>query len=125
MDEKIFNLRRYYFSFLYLSFIYVAVLIIVIGKGVKPVEITDVEGIILGGLGIIPAVIIILRKIRYIYEKNVYIKLLLLGQIPLVVGTFFSILKSNYVYFFVEYPLFLLTYILLLPTRKAVKNERA
>ncbi|MBK3331876.1 hypothetical protein GWK41_02190 [Persephonella atlantica] len=125
MDEKIFNLRRYYFSFLYLSFIYVAVLIMVIGKGVKPVQITDIEGIILGSVGIVPAVIIILRKIRYIYEKSVYIKLLLLGQIPLVAGTFFSIFKSNYVYFFVEYPLFLLTYILLLPTRKAVKDERA
>ena len=125
MDKKIFNLRRYYFSFLYLSFIYVAVLILIIGKSVKPAKITDTDGIILGSMGIVPAVIIILRKIRYVYEKGIYIKLLLLGQLPLVVGTIFSIFKSNYVYFFVEYPIFLLTYLLLLPTGKAVKNERA
>ena len=125
MDEKIFNLRRYYFSFLYLSFVYVAVLILVIGKSVKPAQITDIEGIILGSIGVIPAAIIVLKKIKHIYEKSIYTKLLLLGQLPLVVGTIFSIFKSNYVYFFVEYLLFLLTYLLLLPTRKAVKNERA
>ncbi|MDQ7055122.1 MAG: hypothetical protein Q9M89_00880 [Persephonella sp.] len=51
MDEKIFHLRRYYFSFLYLSFVYVAVLLLVLGKDVKPAQITDIEGITLGSMG--------------------------------------------------------------------------
>ncbi|WP_456392134.1 hypothetical protein [Persephonella sp.] len=127
MNEKIFHLRRYYFSFLYFSFVYLALLILVLRNNVKPVETGFVEQLLVGITAVVPAYILFKRKTGYIFGKNTYMKLLVLGQLPLVLGTLLSLMASNYIYFFLSYPIFLIAFLLLLPTRKAVEreNERA
>jgi len=126
MDEKIFQVRRYYFSFLYLSFLYLAVLILILRNNVKPVESEFLDQLIVGLTAVVPAYILFKRKTGYIFDKKIYLRLLTLGQIPLVIGTLLSLMTTNYIYFFLSYPIFLISFLLLLPTKGAVerKNER-
>ncbi|NPA57818.1 MAG: hypothetical protein GXN94_00845 [Aquificae bacterium] len=122
MNEKLFHLRRFYFSFLFGSFIYLAILLLVIGKDTKPAEITVVDRLLLGITGIAPAYIFLLKSRKKLFKAENYIKALLIGELPLLVGTVLSIWKGNYIYFFLAYPIFLITALLLLPTKKSVEN---
>ena len=123
MNEKLFNLRRLYFSFLYASFIYIGMLLLVLGKNVKPVKTDLFEESIIALTGIIPALALFLRKTGYIFEEKKYVFLLLTGHIPLITGTVLSFLHSNYIYFFISYPIFLLVAFILLPTKRSVEKK--
>ncbi|WP_293444688.1 hypothetical protein [Persephonella sp.] len=123
MNEKLFDLRRFYFSFLYLSFVYLGILLLILGSSVKHSQPDVMSQTILGLTGIVPAVILFLKKTRYIFEKKVYIKLLVFSQIPLIIGTVLSIVHFNYTYFLISYPIFLASCLLLLPTKKSVERE--
>ncbi|WP_096999704.1 hypothetical protein [Persephonella hydrogeniphila] len=123
MNEKIFNLRRMYFSFLYTSFIYIGLLLLILGKNVKPVKISFFEESVMAITGIIPAIIFFLKKTGYIFEEKRYAVLLLIGQIPLITGSLLSFIYSNYIYFFISYPIFLLVALVLLPTKKSVEKK--
>jgi len=123
MNEKLFDLRRFYFSFLYGSFVYLGILLIFLGKDVKPSEPDMVSQMIIGLTGIVPAVILFLRKTRYIFEKRMYVRLLILCQIPLITGMVLSMIKLNYIYFLISYPIFVAGSLILLPTRKSVEGK--
>ena len=124
MNEKLFDLRRFYFSFLYLSFIYLGILLLFLGKRVKPLEPDITWEIIIGLTGVVPAVILFLKKTRYIFEKRIYIRLLILSQIPLIVGAAVSVINLNYTYFLISYPIFIAGCLILLPTKKSVERKK-
>ncbi len=123
MNEKIIDLRRFYFSFLYVSFIYLGVLILLLGNNVKPSEPDLTTQTLIGFTGVIPAVIYFLKKSKYIFEKKLYIKLLIFCQIPLIVGTVLSLIHLNYIYFLISYPIFITGCLILIPTKKSVKGK--
>ncbi len=123
MNEKLFDLRRFYFSFLYLSFIYLGILLLILGSRVKHSQPDLISQTLLGLTGTVPAVILFLKKTRYIFEKKVYIKLLIFSQIPIIVGTVLSMIHFNYIYFLISYPIFLAGCLLLLPTKKSVEGK--
>ncbi|WP_457639989.1 hypothetical protein [Persephonella sp.] len=123
MNDRIFELRRFYFTFLYLSFVYLGLLMLVLGKNVKPVNPGMFEQLLIGLSAVIPAYILFKRKTSYIFEKKEYLKLLTAGQIPLIIGTALSAVYSNYLFFFLSYPIFLTAFFILLPTKKAVERK--
>lgn len=123
MSEKLFKLRKYYFSFLYLSFVYLAILMLILGKNVKTFQLDFIIETILIITGIIPATFYLLRKTKYIFTENIYIKLLIVGQIPLLIGFLLSFFLKNYIYFLIAYPIFLLAYLVIIPTKKAVEGK--
>lgn len=123
MNEKLFDLRRFYFSFLYLSFIYLGILLISLGNRIKHSEPDLAPQIVIGLTGIVPAVMLFFKRTRYIFEKKVYISLLILSHIPLIVGTVISLIYLNYIYFLISYPIFIAGCLILLPTKKSVERK--
>ena len=124
MSEKLFQLRRYYFAFLYFSLFYIAVLIILLkNKNTQPAEFSLVDYVVFGVISCIPAAIFFIKQARYIYEKTIYLVLLSFGEIPLIVGFVYSLIKGNSIYLIVSYPVFILGYLILLPTKKAVEGK--
>ena len=124
MSEKLFQLRRFYFASLYFSLFYIALLIIIFrGRNIQPVEFSSLDYIVLGIISLVPAAIFFIKQVRYIYEKNFYFVMLIFGEIPLIIGFIYSLIKSNSIYLVISYPVFLLGYLLLLPTKKAVEGK--
>ena len=124
MKEKLFDLRRFYFSFLYLSFVYLGILLIFLGNNVKPSQPDIISQTVIGLTGVVPAVILFFKKTKYIFEKKRYIRLLIFSQIPLIVGTALSMIHFNYTYFLISYPIFIAGCLILLPTKKSVEGKR-
>jgi len=124
MSEKLFQLRRFYFASLYFSLFYIALLIIIFkGRNIQPVEFSSQDYVVLGIISLVPAAIFFIKQVRYIYEKNFYFVMLIFGEIPLIIGFIYSLIKSNSIYLVISYPVFLLGYLLLLPTKKAVEGK--
>ncbi len=124
MSEKLFQLRRFYFASLYFSLFYIALLIIIFkGRNIQPVEFSSLDYVVLGIISLVPAAIFFIKQVRYIYEKNFYFVMLIFGEIPLIIGFIYSLIKSNSIYLVISYPVFLLGYLLLLPTKKAVEGK--
>ncbi len=124
MSEKLFQLRRFYFASLYFSLFYIALLIIIFkGRNIQPVEFSSLDYIVLGIISLVPAAIFFIKQIKYVYEKNIYFVMLIFGEIPLVIGFIYSLIKGNSIYLIISYPVFLLGYLLLLPTKKAVEGK--
>lgn len=124
MSEKLFQLRRFYFASLYFSLFYIALLIIIFkGRNIQPVEFSSLDYVVLGIISLVPAAIFFIKRVRYIYEKNFYFVMLIFGEIPLIIGFIYSLIKSNSIYLVISYPVFLLGYLLLLPTKKAVEGK--
>ena len=124
MSEKIFQLRRFYFASLYFSLFYIALLIIIFrGKNPHPVEFSLMDYIVLGIISLVPAIIFFVKQVRYIYEKTFYFVMLSFGEIPLIIGFIYSLIRDNSIYLIISYPVFLLGYLLLLPTKKAVEGK--
>ncbi len=124
MNEKLFDLRRFYFSSLYLSFLYLGILLLILGSSVKSSEPDIISRTLIGLTGVVPAVILFLKKTRYIFEKKLYIKLLIFSQIPLITGTALSMIHFNYTYFLISYPIFIVGCLILLPTRKSFERKK-
>ncbi|WP_051654768.1 hypothetical protein [Persephonella sp. IF05-L8] len=124
MSEKLFQLRRFYFASLYFSLFYIALLIIIFkGRNIQPVEFSSLDYIVLGIISLVPAAIFFIKQIKYVYEKNIYFVMLIFGEIPLIIGFIYSLIKGNSIYLIISYPVFLLGYLLLLPTKKAVEGK--
>ncbi|WP_457641917.1 hypothetical protein [Persephonella sp.] len=126
MSKTLFELRRLYFVSLYTSFLYISLLLIIIRKNVKPAEIGIFDQIIFLVGSLIPAIFFILKRVKNIYIKNFYKKILFAGHIPLVIGFLMSLIWKNYLYFLIMFPVFILAYLIIIPTEKAVsrgKNE--
>ena len=124
MSEKLFQLRRFYFASLYFSLFYIALLIIIFkGRNIQPVEFSSLDYIVLGIISLVPAAIFFIKQIKYVYEKNIYFVMLIFGEIPLVIGFIYSLIKGNSIYLIISYPVFLLGYLLLLPTKKAIEGK--
>ncbi len=124
MSEKLFQLRRFYFASLYFSLFYIALLIIIFrGKNVHPVEFSMIDYVVLGVISLVPAIIFFVKQVRYVYEKNFYFVMLVFGEIPLIIGFIYSLVRDNGIYLIISYPVFLLGYLLLLPTKKAVEGK--
>ncbi|WP_197017052.1 hypothetical protein [Persephonella sp. KM09-Lau-8] len=98
-------------------------IIIFKGRNIQPVEFSSLDYVVLGIISLVPAAIFFIKQVRYIYEKNFYFVMLIFGEIPLIIGFIYSLIKSNSIYLVISYPVFLLGYLLLLPTKKAVEGK--
>ncbi|WP_297453842.1 hypothetical protein [Persephonella sp.] len=98
-------------------------IIIFRGKNVHPVEFSMIDYVVLGVISLVPAIIFFVKQVRYVYEKNFYFVMLVFGEIPLIIGFIYSLVRDNGIYLIISYPVFLLGYLLLLPTKKAVEGK--
>jgi len=112
MDRILAKKRQYYFGFLFFSFVYFGIAILII-KEIKPfsLEILQEFFLILGAL--IPAVLFFLRN--KLVTLRGYIILLLIGQIPMVIGFLLSVFYKNYIYIMMMFPVFVLAYLIVIP----------
>ncbi|NPA12970.1 MAG: hypothetical protein GXO45_03165 [Aquificae bacterium] len=122
MGERLFHLRRYFFASLYTSFIYLALLILILRKDVSPMDTNQINQLIAGLTGVIPAFLWIRKKTNYIFLEDRYKKLLFIGHLPLIVGFILSVVNDNYIYFFITYPVFLLGHLIIFPTEREVSK---
>lgn len=111
MKTEIIKKRKLYFGFLFSSFIYLGLLMILIREpNPFKIDIVSETFSILGALT--PALIFFLRK------KVSYKNILIIGQFPLFVGFILSIFYQNILYFLIMFPIFILGYLIILPLEK-------
>ena len=120
MDEQITALRKYYFSFLYFSIIYFAVAILVVGKRgiIEEPELGQKFLLILTGL--IPTFLFLYRfrfKKKFFYLST-YIKLLAIGELPIIIGFIMTLFSFNYYFILISFLIYILSYLVLLPVKK-------
>ncbi|NPA53416.1 MAG: hypothetical protein GXO21_01970 [Aquificae bacterium] len=115
MDEILIKKRQYYFGFLFFSFVYFGLAILLLDK-TQPFSLNIYQQIPMIIGAIIPAILFFLKKL----ENNLknYILLLFLGQIPLIIGFVLSIIYKNLLYLIVMFPVFILGYLILLPVER-------
>ncbi len=112
MNREIFKKRQFYFGFLFSSFIYFGILMLILKK-INPFspDLTAYSLMISGS--VVPGALFFLKK-KGKKLKN-YIYLLSLGHIPLIVGFFLSLFYKNFGYFLLMFPVFVLGYLVLIP----------
>ncbi len=116
MNTGIIKKRKLYFSFLFASFIYIGLLMILI-RNPRPFMLNTFTEIFLSIGAITPALIFFLKK------KVDYKNVLILGHFPLIIGFFLSLIYQNIIYFLIMFPVFILGYLLILPLEKGENNE--
>ncbi len=114
MDKKLIKKRQFYFGFLFLSFIYFGIAMLVV-KQAKPLSFDLFQEVLIVIAGLIPAVLFFLRKK---YETKKYLFLLAIGQIPIVLGFLLSILYENLFYLIIMFPVFILGYLVIIPVKE-------
>lgn len=112
--NNFFKLRQYYFSFLFSSFFYISVLIIVSGK-LKPQPIKDTYIYLLSISSLIILFTAFKRIKGNIFDIKIYRIYLILNQLPLIMGFFFSLTGKNYIYILNGFLIFLIGYMILIP----------
>ncbi len=120
--ENLLKVRQIYFGFLFSSFIYFALVILIIGKNTKKFEVDIFDEILLVFGSVIPAVIFFLKYRFKFLDKNNIIKLSILGHIPLLVGFLLAIINKNYLFLISMFPVFFLGYLIILPTEKNIRG---
>ncbi len=123
MDNNIFNLRRIYFISLYSSFIYISLLLIILRDDVSPFEFSILDQVILGAFSILPAGLFIYRKTKNIFKYKTFIKILYITHIPLFIAFILSLYYSNYLFFLTVYPVFILTYLIIIPLKRGSSQK--
>ncbi len=118
----LFQLRKTYFGFLFSVFIYFSLLLLILGKDVRPFNMSVFEEVLIFIASVIPALIFILKLKYKKFSKEIFLKLNLLNQVPLIIGFILSLLDKNYLYFLIMFPVFLLGVIFLIPTEKNIKG---
>ncbi len=113
MKQVLLEKRKYYFIFLFSSFVYIGLLILII-KNPAPFSLTVLDNVILGIGALVPAFLFFLRKTAK-EDVDKYKKILVLGHLPLLIGFFLSLLKMNLMYFLVMFPVFVLGYLIIIP----------
>jgi len=120
--ENLLKLRQIYFGFLFSSFLYFAVVILVLGKNTKKFEISFFDEVLFIFGSVVPAVLYFFkRKERFLNQKNL-IKFSIIGQIPLLIGFFLAIINKNYLFLISMFPVFFLGYLIILPTEKNIRG---
>ncbi len=115
MKKDFIRKRQYYFGFLFFSFIYFGVAMLLV-KNVKPADFGLVQqGVMIIG-AFIPALMFFLRNKMVTIKK--YLLLLLLGQIPMVVGFVLTIFYKNFLYLLIMFPVFVLGYLIIIPIER-------
>ncbi|GAB6071925.1 hypothetical protein JCM14244_03020 [Venenivibrio stagnispumantis] len=100
--------RQIYFGFLFSVFIIIAILILLFRKSSN----LNLEN---SYIFIISLTSFILPLLLFYRKKISFIKLCLIGYIPAIVGFIISLINQNYFYFFVAFPIFVLSYIVIIP----------
>ncbi len=115
MNVEIIRKRKLYFSFLFASFIYIGLLMILI-RNPLPFNFDLFVEILLFVGALTPAFIFFLRK------KLDYKFILAVGHFPLLIGFILSVIYQNMIYFLIMFPVFILGYLLIVPLEKGEKN---
>ncbi len=118
----LFQLRKIYFGFLFSVFIYFSLLLLILGKDVRPFNMGVFEEVLIFIASVIPALIFILKLKYKKFSKEIFLKLNLLNQVPLIIGFILSLLDKNYLYFLIMFPVFILGIIFLIPTEKNING---
>jgi len=122
MNPNLIYVRKTYFSFLFSSFIFFSMLILIIGKNTSPLNITGTFKIVSVLLAFIPTGLFLYRWKKRKVDKKTFLKLCIIGYIPIAVGTFFSIFYKNYLYFVLLFPIFFLSYLVIVPTQNFIED---
>jgi len=117
MEKEIFKKRQYYFGFLFSSFVYIGLLII-IQKKTLPLNFGFYQQIFSFIGATIPALLFFLKKAGIDKNLRGYIYLLATGHIPLIIGFFLSIIFKNMLYILLMFPVFILGYLILIPVNR-------
>ncbi len=120
--ENLLKIRQVYFAFLFSSFLYFALLILIIGKDTLDFKIGIFEEILLLIGSSIPAVIFFLKRRLKLLNKENMIKLSVIGHVPLLIGFFLALLNKNYLFLISMFPVFFLGYLIILPTKKNLRG---
>jgi asparagine N-glycosylation enzyme membrane subunit Stt3 len=107
--DQLLEKRRLYFAFLFSSFIFFALLIL-LKIPLNPFDI-GYPVYILSIFSVLPAYLFFGRK------KISFKNQLILGYVPLIAGFVISIIFNNSIYFLISFPIFLLNYIIIMPRR--------
>ncbi len=115
--------RKYYFSLLFSSLILLAVLIILIGKQVSPFRFNNIFLFLSFINAFIPAGLFIYRWKSKRVSLKTFKLLCIIAYIPVLVGFLTSILFENYLYLVLFFPVFFLSYIVIVPTENFIEES--
>ena len=115
--DNTFYLRRYYFTGLFSSIFYFALLLIIIGKAQNP-QVKDIYIYLITFTSIFIPYFVYLRVKGKLFKLNIYKINLAIGHIPLMFGFLFSFIEKNYVYLLASFPIFFINYLILMPWSK-------
>ncbi len=122
MNKNLILARKIYFSFMFSSFIFFALLILIIGKNLNPFIPDPVFKITSFMSALIPAGLFIYRWKSKKVNTRTFFKLSFIGYIPVIVGFIISILYKNYLYFVLLFPVFFLSYLVIVPTKNFIEE---
>jgi len=123
MNQSLIIARKYYFSFLFSTIIPLSVLIILYGKEVLPFEIRNPFLSVSLLMSLIPTFLFLYRWRKKSVNIDVFKKLCLIAFIPVLTGTLVSLLYKNYLYLVLLFPVSFLSYLVILPTEKFIKEK--
>ncbi len=123
MNQSLIIARKYYFSFLFSTIIPLSVLIILYGKDVLPFEMGKFFLSVSLLTSIIPAFLFLYRWRRKSVDIDVFKKLCLIAFIPVLAGTLLSFFYKNYLYLVLLFPVSFLSYLVILPTERFIKEK--
>ncbi len=119
MNGKIIAVRKYYFIFLYSSIIYFAIAILIVGKRGLLGEPKFWQNFLLILTALIPT-FLFLYRIRFkekFFNLSTYIKLLVVGELPIITGFILTLFSFNYYFISISFLIYILSYLVLLPVK--------
>ncbi len=122
MNPELIISRKIYFSFLFSSFIFLALLIMFFGKNISPLKFDTLFIVVSIAVSFIPAGLFLFRWYKKKVSKGTFIKLCVLAYIPVILGFLLSILYKNYLYFVLLFPVFFLSYLIIVPTNNFISK---
>ncbi len=123
MNQSLIIARRYYFSFLFSTMIPLSVLIILYGKDVSPFEMRNSFLSVSLLTSLIPTFLFLYRWRKKSVNIDVFKKLCLMAFIPVLAGTLLSFFYKNYLYLVLLFPVSFLSYLVILPTERFIKER--
>ncbi|RMA97528.1 hypothetical protein [Hydrogenothermus marinus] len=115
--DNLLKKRQLYFASLFSSFIYFALIIILVGK-IKPYPIKDFYIYILTATSIVILITAFFTIKGKLLDLKSYKLFLILNHIPLLLGFLLTIIGKNYIYILNGFFIFLIGYMILIPRGK-------
>ena len=122
MNKNLIYSRKIYFSFLFSTFIFFSLSMIILRQNLKPLVIDFTFETISIALSFIPAGVFLYRWKKKKVNTKTFIKLCIIGYIPIIVGFLLSLVYKNYIYMVLLFPIFLLSYLILVPTQNFIEE---